>query len=82
MPVYWPTRAGGAAERDSESVQKTPELLHGASSSSMFALKGGCDLATGTRGREEARGSRTGGEGAEGGADSAVDGDPEGTWMG
>ena len=56
--------------------------MHGASSSSMFAFKGRGDLATGTRGREEARGSRTGGEGAEGGADSAVDGDSEGARMG
>ena len=82
MPVYWPTRAGGTVECDSESVQETFKLYNGASSSSMFALKGGCDLATGTRGREEARGSRTGGEGAEGGADGTVDGNPEGAWMG
>ena len=82
MPVYWPTRDGGAVERDSESVQKTPELLHGASSSSMFALKGWSDLTTGTRGREEARGGRTGGAGAEGGADGTVDGNSEGTRMG
>ena len=67
LPVYWPTRAGGTVKRDSEPVQETTELLPGASSSSMFALKS--DLTTGTRGREEARGGRTSGEGAEGGAD-------------
>ena len=48
----------------------------------MFAFKGRCDLATGTRGREEARGGRAGGEGAEGGADGTVDGNPEGARMG
>ena len=82
MQVYWPIRAGGTVERDSEPVQEITELLHGASSSSMFALKSRSDLATGTGGREEAGGGRTGGAGAEGGADGPVDGDSERTRMG
>ena len=82
MQVYWPIRAGGTVERDSEPVQEITELLHGASSSSMFALKSRSDLTTGTRGREEARGSRTSGEGGEGGEDRTVDGNPEGARMG
>ena len=48
----------------------------------MFALKGRCDLTTGKGGREEARGGRTGGERAEGGAESTVDGNTEGAGMG
>ena len=48
----------------------------------MSALKGGCDLATGTRGREEARGGRVSGAGAEGGADGTVDVNPKGARMG
>ena len=57
-----PTRTGGAVEHNSESVQETFELYNGASSSTMFAVKGRCDFATGKGGREEARGGRTGGE--------------------
>ena len=38
----------------------------------MFALEGRSDLATGKGGREEARGGRTGGAGAEGRADGPV----------
>ena len=82
MQVYWPTRAGGTVEPDSEPVQETTELSHGASSSSMIALKSRNDLTTGTRGWEEARGTRTSGEGAEGGGDSTMDGNPEGARMG
>ena len=54
MPVYWPTRAGGATERDSEPVPETAELLHGSSTSSMSFVQGGCDLSTGKGSREEA----------------------------
>ena len=82
MPVYWPTRAGGTVERDSESVQETFKLYNGASSSSMFALKGRCDLTTGAGGWQEARGGRTGGEGAQGGEESTVDGDFKGARLG
>ena len=56
--------------------------MHGASSSSMFALKSRSDLATGTGGREEVGGGRTGGAGAERGADGPVDGDSARTRMG
>ena len=48
----------------------------------MPAVKGGSDFTTGAGGREEARGGRTGGEGAEGGAESTVDGNTEGAGMG
>ena len=82
MPVYWPTRAGGATERDSEPVPETAELLHGSSTSSMSFVQGGCDLSTGKGSREEARGSREGGEGAQGGAEGAVDGNPQRAGMG
>ena len=52
MPVYWPTRTGGAVEHNSESVQDTFELYNGASLSTMFAVKVRCDFATGKGGRE------------------------------
>ena len=48
----------------------------------MPALEGRCDLATGAGSREEARGGRTGREGAERGADGTVDGNPEGARVG
>ena len=48
----------------------------------MPALEGRCDLATGAGSREEARGGRTGREGAERGTDSTVDGNPEGARVG
>ena len=48
----------------------------------MPAVEGRCDLATGAGGWQEARGGRTAGEGAEGGAAGTVDGDPEGTGVG
>ena len=48
--------------------------MHCARASSMFAVTGGSDFATGTRGREEARGGRTGGEGVERREASTVDG--------
>ena len=48
----------------------------------MPALEGRCDLAAGAGSREEARGGRTGREGAERGADSTVDGNPEGARVG
>ena len=35
VPVNWPTRAGGAAERDSEPVQEIVELVHSSSTSPM-----------------------------------------------
>ena len=82
MPVYWPTRAGGATERDSEPVPETFELLHGSSTSSMSFVQGGCDFSSGKGSREEARGGREGGEGAQGGAEGAVDGNPERAGMG
>ena len=50
MPVHWPTRVGGATERDHEPVQETLELLYGWSTSSMFPAEGGCDLSTGKGG--------------------------------
>ena len=45
-------------------------------------LKGWGHSTTGKGGSEEKRGVRTSGEGAEGGADSTVDGDSERAWMG
>ena len=82
MPVYWPTRAGGATECDSEPVPETAELLHGSSTSSMSFVQGGCDFSSGKGSREEARGGREGGEGAQGGAEGTVDGNIEGAGLG
>ena len=48
----------------------------------MFAVTGGSDFATGTRGREEARGGRTGGEGVERREASTVDGVTKGAGVG
>ena len=82
MPVNWPTRDGGAAERDSEPVQEIVELVHSSSTSSMSLVQGGRDLPTGKGGREEARGGSKGGEGAQGGAEGTVDGNTEGAGLG
>ena len=82
VPVYWSTRDGGAAERDSEPVQEIVELVHSSSTSSMSLVQGGRDLPTGKGGREEARGGSEGGEGAQGGAEGTVDGNIEGAGMG
>ena len=48
----------------------------------MFTLKSRSDLATGTGGREEAKGSRSGRDGAEGGDEGTVDGDTDGARLG
>ena len=82
MPVNWPTRDGGAAERDSEPVQEIVELVFSSSTSPMSLIQGGRDLPTGKGGREEARGGRSGREGADGGEEGTVDGDSEGARMG
>ena len=48
----------------------------------MSLVKSGSDLSLGEGGWEEARGGREGGEGIEGGAEGAVDGNPERARMG
>ena len=48
----------------------------------MSVVEGRCDLGTGARGWQEARGGRTGGEAAQGGEKKTVDGNSEGARMG
>ena len=78
----WPTRDGGAAQRDSEPAPEIVELVHSSSTSSMSLIQGGRDLPSGKGGREEARGGSKGGEGAQGGAEGTVDGNIEGAGLG
>ena len=78
----WVEHLCRSTERDCEPVQETVELLYGSSTSSMSPVEGGGDLSTGEGGREETRRCREGGEGAQRGAEGAVDGVPEGARVG
>ena len=74
LQINWEAGDGGATKCDRKPVQETVELLHRQSSGSMPYLQGGSHITAGEGCSEEKGGVRKGGEGAEGGADSTVDG--------
>ena len=76
LPLDGPSRAGGAAGYHHWSVSTAFEQLYCESTSAVFDLSGGGDLARGETGSAEEGGDGQDGEADEGGEGSTVDGKP------
>ena len=74
MPVDWETRVGGAAGDNYWPISEVDKLLHCQSAGAVLDLAGWSYLTGGEGGGAEEGGGGKTGEGAEGGAESAVDG--------
>ena len=82
MQIDGQDRARGAAQCDSQPVSEIVELMHSESSSPVPHFKGGCHISPGEGGGQAAGGVWKSREGAEGGADSTMDGDFERSRLG